>query len=88
MEADVVVEAFITMQADLDSEKRSSLRIWSKRERQLQRALNNTASLYGDLQGIIGASMPVIAGLEMPRWDYQASDDPANTPERLGTGSV
>ena len=58
-----VVEAFITMQSDLDSEKRSMQRIWSKREKQLQRALSNTAGLYGDLQGIIGASMPLVEGL-------------------------
>ncbi|MDM4018170.1 DUF2130 domain-containing protein [Roseiconus lacunae] len=61
-----VVEAFITMQSDLNSEKRSMQRIWSKREKQLQRALNNTAGLYGDLQGIIGASMPAIEGLTFP----------------------
>lgn len=61
-----VVEAFITMQSDLDSEKRSMQRIWSKREKQLLRALNNTAGLYGDLQGIIGRSMPTIEGLSLP----------------------
>jgi hypothetical protein len=61
-----VAEAFITMQADLDSEKRSMHRIWSKREKQLQRALSNMAGMYGDLQGIIGASLPVIKGLAMP----------------------
>ena len=62
-----VVEAFVSMQTDLDSEKRSMQRIWSKREKQLQRALNNTAGLYGDLQGIIGASLPEIQGLSLPR---------------------
>jgi len=66
-----VVEAFITMQSDLDSEKRSMHRIWSKREKQLQRALTNTAGLYGDLQGIIGASMPVIEGLAAPRLECE-----------------
>lgn len=58
-----VVEAFVTMQSDLDAEKRSVQRLWSKREKQLQRALANTAGLYGDLQGIIGASMPMVEGL-------------------------
>ena len=58
-----VAEAFITMQSDLDSEKRSVQRLWSKRDKQLQRALANTAGLYGDLQGIIGASLPTVEGL-------------------------
>ncbi len=59
-----IAEAFITMQADLDSEKRAFKKQWSKREKQLERAITNTASLYGDLQGIIGASLPKIDGLE------------------------
>jgi hypothetical protein len=67
-----VVEAFVSMQTDLESEKRSMQRIWSKREKQLQRALGNTAGLYGDLQGIIGASMPVIDGLVVPRLEASA----------------
>lgn len=68
-----VVEAFVSMQGDLESEKRSMQRIWSKREKQLQRALTNTAGLYGDLQGIIGASLPVIDGLAPPRLESSAN---------------
>jgi len=52
------------MQADLESEKRAFKKQWSKREKQLERAITNTASLYGDLQGIVGASLPKIEGLE------------------------
>jgi hypothetical protein len=61
-----VVEAFVSMQVDLESEKRSAKRQWSKREKQIERALTNTASLYGDLQGIIGSSLPTIEGLQSP----------------------
>lgn len=56
----VVVEAFITMQTDLESERRAFKKQWSKREKQLESAIKNAASLYGDLQGIIGASLPKI----------------------------
>lgn len=59
-----IAEAFITMQNDLESEKRAFKKQWSKREKQIERAITNTASLYGDLQGIIGASLPKIEGLE------------------------
>lgn len=61
-----IVEAFIAMREDLESEKRSMSRIWAKREKQLERASLNTAGMYGDLQGIIGASLPAIAGLSVP----------------------
>lgn len=74
-----VVEAFITMQSDLDSEKRSVQRLWSKREKQLQRALANTAGLYGDLQGIIGASLPTVEGLSATNLE---SDEP-ESPKRI-----
>ena len=70
-----VVEAFVTMHSDLDSEKRSMQRIWSKREKQLQRALANTAGMYGDLQGIIGASLPEIEGLGLPKLEHVESND-------------
>jgi hypothetical protein len=69
-----IAEAFISMQADLHSEKRSMQRIWSKREKQLQRALSNTAGMYGDLQGIIGGLMPTIDGLALPRIESTAAE--------------
>jgi hypothetical protein len=60
-----IVEAFITMKEDLESEKRSLHRLWAKREKQLERAALSTAGLYGDLGGILGASLPQIAHLEL-----------------------
>jgi hypothetical protein len=62
-----VVEALISMQVDLDSEKRSTKRLWSKREKQILRAVGNLASFYGDLQGFIGTSLPTIEGLDVPK---------------------
>jgi len=55
------------MQVDLDSEKRSTKRLWSKREKQILRAVGNLASFYGDLQGFIGTSLPTIEGLDVPK---------------------
>ena len=53
------------MKSDLDAEKRAMTKIWSKREKQIERALTNSASMYGDMQGIIGAGLPEIASLEL-----------------------
>jgi hypothetical protein len=61
-----IAEAFVALQDDLDSEKRSMHRLWAKREKQIQRATLNTAGLYGDLCGILGPSMPQIADLGLP----------------------
>ncbi len=60
-----IVDAFLAMQEDLAFEKRSFRRLWAKREKQIDRVVVNTASLYGDLSGIFGASLPQIANLEL-----------------------
>jgi len=60
-----IVEAFVTLKAELDAEKRSVQRLWAKREKQLERALSQTAGLYGDLGGIIGSALPQIQHLEL-----------------------
>jgi hypothetical protein len=59
-----IVETFIAMKADLDQEKRVYIKRWAQREQQLERMIGNTAGMYGDLQGLIGASMQSIPALE------------------------
>jgi hypothetical protein len=66
-----IVMAFTGMKSDLETEKRSMQRIWSKREKEIDRVVMSTSGLYGDLQGIIGASLPTIEKLELP----QGEDD-------------
>jgi len=41
-----VVEAFSTMKIDLEKEKRAMEKIWSAREKQLDRVIVNTTRLY------------------------------------------
>ena len=60
-----LVEAFVEMKKDLDSEKRSFCRIWNKREKQIARAMVNTSALYGDLGYIIGPGLTGIPQLEL-----------------------
>lgn len=62
---EAIVEAFKTMKEDLDREKRAMNSMWAKREKQMERVLANTSTMYGDMQGIIGASLPGIKALEL-----------------------
>ncbi|MBM3999755.1 MAG: DUF2130 domain-containing protein [Planctomycetes bacterium] len=63
-----IVEAFMTLREELESEKRSTQLRWAKREKQLERAVAQTTGMYGDLSGIIGGgALPVIDALEMPK---------------------
>ena len=61
-----IVEAFVTLKDDLEVEKRAIQRTWAKREKQLERAISQTAGMYGDLQGIVGRTLPAIGQLTMP----------------------
>ena len=60
-----IVMAFVNMKADLDTEKRSFNRIWNKREKEIEKVILSTSNMYGDLQGIIGGSLPGIEQLEL-----------------------
>jgi hypothetical protein len=64
-----IVEAFQTMKWDLDREKRAMEKIWSSREKQLERVISNTARLYGDMQGLIGSKLEKVEYLELGSWE-------------------
>jgi hypothetical protein len=61
-----VVETFITMQEDLQRERRAMEKAWSAREKQIARATQHTAQFYGSIQGIAGHSaLPEIKTLSL-----------------------
>lgn len=61
-----IVEAFSSMQDDLNSERKAITRQWAKREEQIERVMQATVGMYGDLQGIAGKTLQEIEGLELP----------------------
>ena len=63
---EAIVEAFSTMQEDLDKERKVIIKQWAKREEQIERVMHATAGMYGDLQGIAGKTIQEIEGLELP----------------------
>ena len=63
---EAIVEAFSTMQEDLDKERKVIMKQWAKREEQIDRVMGATVEMYGDLQGIAGKSLQEIEGLELP----------------------
>jgi LmbE family N-acetylglucosaminyl deacetylase len=71
---EAVVERFSDMQADLDRERKTMMRLWAKREEQIRGVVESTAGLYGDLQGIAGRSLVEIDGLKLPLLDAPAAD--------------
>ncbi len=73
-----IVEAFTTMQEDLDKERKAIMKQWAKREEQIGRVMQATVGMYGDLQGIAGKSLQEIEGLEFPALDAP-EEDPEGT---------
>jgi hypothetical protein len=62
---EAIVEAFSSMQEDLDKEKRAITKQWAKREEQIGRVMQATVGMYGDLQDIAGKTLQEIEGLEL-----------------------
>ncbi len=60
-----IVEKFSDMMEDLEKERKTMTRLWAKREEQLRTAIESTAGMYGDLQGIAGRTLQEIEGLEI-----------------------
>lgn len=61
-----IVERFSDMMEDLEKERKTMTRLWAKREEQLRCAIESTAGMYGDLQGIAGKTLQEIEGLALP----------------------
>jgi len=59
-----IVEAFSSMREDLDRERKAITKQWAKREEQIDRVMQATVGMYGDLQGIAGKTLQEIEGLE------------------------
>ena len=71
---EAIVEAFSSMQEDLDREKKAITKQWAKREEQIERVMQATAGMYGDLQGIAGKTIQEIEGLGIPLLDTPKTD--------------
>jgi hypothetical protein len=52
-------------QKDLDKERKVIMKQWAKRDEQIERVMQSTVGMYGDLQGIAGKTIQEIEGLEM-----------------------
>ncbi len=63
---EAIVEGFGNLQQELERERRWFSAKWSRQEKEIRKVLDNTHGMYGDLQGIIGRSLPEIKTFELP----------------------
>lgn len=70
-----IVESFISLKEELEKEKAAMIKIWGRREKQIEIVKENTIKIYGSLQAIIGKQLPEINYLELnPMPDYNDTD--------------
>ena len=62
---EAIVEAFSTMQTDLNKEKRAITKQWAKRAEQIEHVMQATVGMHGDLSAIAGQSIQEVEGIEM-----------------------
>ena len=70
-----VVESYKQMGEDLDAEKRATQRLWKKREKQIGKALDGLAGMYGAIEGIAGNAIQPPDSLELPTGDEEYDND-------------
>jgi hypothetical protein len=79
-----ILEAGMAMQKDLDAEKRVMTKQWAKRQCRLDLMMRGTAGMYGDLQGIVGGSMPEVQGLNVLQLGDEVNSTATEAPDNTG----
>lgn len=60
-----IVESFTQMQIDLQKEKTAMKSIWKKREKQIDKVMDNAVNMHGSIKGIAGSAIRSIPALEL-----------------------
>lgn len=60
-----IVDAFTNLQEELEKEKRYFNVKWARQEKEIRKVVDHTHGMYGDLQAVIGKSLPEIKTLKL-----------------------
>lgn len=66
---EAIINAFTGMQEEIERERRWFQAKWARQERHLRNVIDHTHGMHGDLQAIVGNSLPEIKSLESPTAD-------------------
>lgn len=61
---EAMTESFSGLQDEIEKEKRWFAAKWGRQEKEIRQVLDHIHGMYGDLQGIVGSSLPQLASLE------------------------
>lgn len=71
---EAIIEAFGGMQDEVEREKRWFQTKWARQEKQLRKVIDHTQGMYGDLQGVVGTSLPELKVHELSDGEAQQID--------------
>lgn len=63
---EAIVNGYVNMRNQIDTEKRSMKRQWKEREKQLDIIIDGATDMYGSIKGIAGNAIQAVAALELP----------------------
>ncbi len=66
-----IVEGFTQMQIDLQKEKTAMKNMWKKREKQIEKVIDNAVTMHGSIRGIAGSAVKSIPALELDAVEEQ-----------------
>ena len=66
LQMETIVNAFVTMQNDLEAEKRAMNKIWKKREKEITNVISATNDMRGSIKGIAGNAIKEIRQYDTP----------------------
>ena len=75
MQIEGIVEGFSQMQSDLLKEKNAMKKIWTAREKQIDKVISNTIGMYGSIRGIAGNAVQTVKALELDYDDTSEETD-------------
>jgi len=62
---EAIVNGYVNMRNQIDTEKRSMKRQWKEREKQLDMIIDGATDMYGSIKGIAGNAIQNISALEL-----------------------
>jgi len=65
MQLKSIVDGFISMQSELDKQKRSNMSSWKRQQKMIDTVINNTTDMYGSIKGITGNAIGNVKALEL-----------------------
>lgn len=75
---EAILEAFTTLQDDLEKEKRWFTLKWAKQEKSIRQVVDNTIGLRGDVQSITGKALPPVDGVDLLEGGVESVDNDEN----------